>query len=136
MGGKNTFFLFWGVFKFPSKTKAKPKKKEPHMRTHNCGCFATLLAAAAAERVETYSLLLLLACVYRFLCALLTKGQNGESQRHILLDVVDDVLQSQMSRNLYTHTHEFLNNECLFFLLVCSQVYIKANQPAPYSTVY
>jgi hypothetical protein len=53
-----------------------------------------------------------------------------------ILDVVDDVLQSQMSRNLYTHTHEFLNNECLFFLLVCSQVYIKANQPAPYSTVY
>jgi hypothetical protein len=74
------------------------------MRTHNCGCFATLLAAAAAERVETYSLLLLLACVYRFICALLTKGQNGESQRHILLDVVDDVLQSQMSRNLHTHT--------------------------------
>jgi hypothetical protein len=29
MGGKNTFFLFWGVFKFPSKTKAKPKKKSP-----------------------------------------------------------------------------------------------------------
>lgn len=73
-GGKH-ILSFLGVFKFPSKTKAKPKKKRraPHANTQ-----LWLFAGSSSSREETYSLLLLLACVYRFLCALLTKGQNGD----------------------------------------------------------
>lgn len=131
-GGKH-ILSFLGVFKFPSKTKAKPKKKRraPHANTQ-----LWLFAGSSSSREETYSLLLLLACVYRFLCALLTKGQNGESQRHILylmlLTTCCRVKWAATCNTPHTHTHEFLNNEFLF----CSQVYIKANQPAPYSTVY